>query len=262
GKLLLAGFIPGGLTALGYALAINLILRRRPELAPTSSAPAPWRARIGSLGTAAPPALLMVIVVLAIYTGVVTPTEIGAVGALLALAIGVAMGRIGWRGFVHALVAATRTSAMILVIVVCAAVFAIFLTMTGVTQDLLDAIQAAQINRWMVLVLVLLMLLVLGFFLDQLAILVLTLPLTFPILTGLGFDEIWMGVVFVKTAEIGLITPPMGMNVFVVGSVAEVPAHRVFRGVWPFVLVELVLLALLVAFPQLSLWLPELAAIK
>jgi TRAP-type C4-dicarboxylate transport system permease large subunit len=97
---------------------------------------------------------------------------------------------------------------------------------------------------------------VLGFFLDQLAILVLTLPLVFPLLSGLGFDPVWLGVLYVKTAEIGFITPPMGLNGFVVAGATGVPARVVFRGIWPFIAAEAVILSLLVAFPSITLWLP------
>lgn len=256
GALLMAGLLPGALTAFGYVVTINIMVRRNPQIAPAAGEPLPIRERIAGLKVVWPILLLMLAMLTAIYSGVVTPTEIGAVGALAALVLAVAMRRMSWREFLEALAAATRNSAMILAIIACAAVFGIFLTMTGVTQNLLMAIQQADIPPYAVLFLVLVLLLVLGFFLDQLAILVLTLPLTFPLLTGLGFDAVWLGVIFVKTSEIGLITPPMGLNAFVVASTTRVPVRLVFRGVWPFVMAELVILALLVAVPAISLWLP------
>ncbi|MEO3387920.1 TRAP transporter large permease [Mesorhizobium sp. CAU 1741] len=256
GALLMAGLLPGGLTAIGYAITIAVIVRRDPKAAPTVAEPVPMREKIAGLKPVWPILLLMALMLTAIYSGAITPTEVGAVGALAALVIAVAMGRMGWREFLQALASATRNSAMILAIIACSAVFGIFLTLTGVTQDLLMTIQAADIPPFMVLMCVLLLLLVLGFFLDQLAILVLTLPLTFPLLSGLGFEPVWLGILFVKAAEIGLITPPMGINVFVVASTTKVPVGKVFRGVWPFVLVELLILAILVAFPAISLWLP------
>lgn len=256
GALLMAGLLPGALTAVGYAVTIAIIVRRDPEAAPTTADPVPMRERLAGLLPVWPILLLMGSMIAAIYSGAITPTEVGAVGALAALIIAIAMRRMGWRDFFHALSAATRNSAMILAIIACSAVFGIFLTLTGITQNLLMAIQAADIPPYMVLFSVLLMLLILGFFLDQLAILVLTLPLTFPLLSGLGFDAVWLGILFVKAAEIGLITPPMGINVFVVASTTKVPVGKVFRGVWPFVFTELIVLALLIAFPVISLWLP------
>lgn len=256
GALLIAGLLPGALTALGYAVTIAVIVRRRPEVAPAAAAPAPMRERLIGLRTVWPVLLLMAGMIVAIYSGAITPTEVGAVGALAALVIALAMRRMGTADFFRALTAATRNSAMILSIIACSAVFGIFLTLTGVTQNLLTAIQAADVHPYLVLLAVLVLLFVLGFFLDQLAILVLTLPLVFPLLSGLGFDAVWLGILFVKAAEIGLITPPMGINVFVVASTTGVPVGKVFRGVWPFVFAELVVLALLVAFPAISLWLP------
>jgi len=258
GALLMAGILPGALTALGYVLAINLIVRRNPDAAPRAREPAPMRERLASLKTVWPILLLMAGMLTAIYSGMITPSEVGAVGALVALGLAVGMGRMGWRGFFGALHRATRNSAMILAIIFCASVFGIFLTMTGVTQNMLRYIQMSDIPPYAVLGLVILLLLVLGFFLDQLAVLVLTLPLTFPLLTGLGFNPVWLGVVFVKTSEIGLVSPPMGLNCFVVSSTTGVPVGTVFRGVWPFVLIDLLVLALIIAIPAIALWIPGL----
>ncbi|WP_163849096.1 TRAP transporter large permease [Pseudooceanicola aestuarii] len=259
GKLLVAGFVPGALTAVGYALSINLQIRRRPEIAPQSATRASRADRLESIRAVWPVLGLMLIIIISIYSGVITPTEIGAVGALLALLLAVVMGRTGPRGILTALANATRNSAMILSIIACAAVFGAFITLTGVTQALLMLIEASGANRYLVLGAVLLLLFVLGFFLDQIAILVLTMPLVFPLLFGLGFDPVWLGIIFVKTAEIGLITPPMGLNVFIVSSTTRVPARDIFKGIWPFVLTEFLILGILIAVPGLSLWLPAMA---
>jgi TRAP-type C4-dicarboxylate transport system permease large subunit len=149
-----------------------------------------------------------------------------------------------------------RSSAMILTIVGFSAVIGVFMALNGTTNLLLNLIADSGLPNWAVLGLVLLLLLVLGFFLDQLAILILTLPVVFPLMTQLGYDPVWLGVIFVKTAEIGLITPPMGMNVFVVAGVTRMPVNEVFKGIWPFVVTELIVLALLVMLPPLALWFP------
>jgi len=133
----------------------------------------------------------------------------------------------------------------------------VFMALNGTSQVMLNSVSQSGMPPWAVVGVVLLILMVLGFFLDQLAILILTLPVVFPLLTGLGYDPIWLGIIFVKTAEIGLISPPMGMNVFVVAGVTKTPVTQVFRGIWPFVLTELIILVILVALPQLSLWLPN-----
>lgn len=259
GKLLVAGFVPGALTAIGYAVSINIQIRRRPEIAPQSPKRAPRAERIESIKAVWPVLSLMLVVIVAIYSGIVTPTEIGAVGAMLALVLSVFMGRVGIRDILTALANATRNSAMILSIIACAAVFGAFITLTGVTQELLLAIEKSSVDRYVVLLAVLLLLLILGFFLDQIAILVLTMPLVYPLLSGLGFDAVWLGIIFVKTAEIGLITPPMGLNAFIVSSTTAVPVRVIFRGIWPFVATELVILILLILVPGFSLWLPEIA---
>jgi tripartite ATP-independent transporter DctM subunit len=258
GRLLLAGFLPGALTALGYALTIWILVRRNPHYAPQSAAPATRAERLQSIRTALPVIMLLGGMVIALYSGIITATEVGAVGALAALVIGVLMGRIGLAGFWQAATRAARSSAMILTIVGFSAVIGVFMALNGTTNMLLQAIAQSGLPSWAVLGLVLVLLLALGFFLDQLAILILTLPVVFPLMTQLGYDPVWLGVIFVKTAEIGLITPPMGMNVFVVAGVTRMPVAEVFKGIWPFVLVELLLLMLLVVAPQLSLWLPTL----
>jgi tripartite ATP-independent transporter DctM subunit len=256
-KMLIAGVIPGVLTALGYGIAIFVTVRRNPELAPSAGAPAPMIDRFRSLLGIWPILLLMISMLVGIYSGAVTPTEVGAVGALMALLIGLVMRRIKRGDFFHALKAGSRSSAMVLAIIAGSAVFSVFLTLTGVTQDLVAFIQSSGFPRYGVLLAVLMLLLILGFFLDQLAILVLVLPLAFPLMTSLNFDPIWFGVIFVKTAEIGFITPPMGLNAFVVSGATGVPTTQVFKGIWPFVLIEFVLLALLIAVPELATWLPN-----
>ncbi|WBU52433.1 TRAP transporter large permease [Paracoccus sp. SCSIO 75233] len=259
GKLLVAGFVPGAVTAAASAFAIYFQIRRRPEVAPRSEHRATQAERKESIRSVWPVLLLMLVIIVAIYSGVITPTEIAAVGALMALILTIVMGRAGFAGFSVALANATRNSAMILAIIGCSAVFGAFITLTGVTQSLLSAIQEAGVHRYVVLLAVLLLLLILGFFLDQIAILVLTMPLVFPLLSGLGFDPVWLGIIFVKTAEIGLITPPMGLNVFIVSGTTGVPPREIFRGIWPFVATEFGVLCLLVTVPGLSLWLPALA---
>jgi tripartite ATP-independent transporter DctM subunit len=259
GKLLLAGFVPGVLTAFGYALTIWFLVRRHPEYAPKTTPRASAHDRWTSLGAAWPVIALLLGMIFALYSGIITPTEVGAVGALAALLLGLFLGRFGASEIWAAATRATRTSAMILTIVGFSAVFGVFLALNGTTGLLLAAVAESGLSAGAVLGLVLLLLLLLGFVLDQLAILVLTLPVIFPLLTQLGYDPIWLGVIIVKTAEIGLVTPPMGMNVFVVAGVTRLPATEVFRGIWPFVVAELFLLALLVFLPQLALWLPSLA---
>jgi TRAP-type C4-dicarboxylate transport system permease large subunit len=132
--------------------------------------------------------------------------------------------------------------------------------LTGSTQDLIAAIHTSGMSRWWIFLAFILMYLILGFFLDQLAILILTLPLVFPIMMSLEFNPVWLGIVFVKTAEIGLVSPPLGLNVFIVGSVTNVPVGTVFRGIMPFLIADFIVLALIIIFPNLALYIPGISS--
>jgi tripartite ATP-independent transporter DctM subunit len=202
----------------------------------------------------------MIVMIGSIYTGVITPTEAGAVGSLAALLLAVIKRRMTWSDFKTALTNATRNSTMIFIIIIGAMVFSVFLTLTGSTQDLIAAIHTSGMSRWWIFLAFILMYLILGFFLDQLAILILTLPLVFPIMMSLEFNPVWLGIVFVKTAEIGLVSPPLGLNVFIVGSVTNVPVGTVFRGIMPFLIADFSVLALILIFPNLALYIPEISS--
>ncbi len=258
-RLLVGGIIPGLITAVGYLVTLNVICRRvHPQpLHDSGDTGGAETDASSSLWTAIPVVTLMLGVMVVLYTGAVTVTEAGAAGAALSLLLCVVYRRISFQEFIAALVRATRSSAMILSIIIFSSVLATFLILSGVTQDLLAFIAAQGMNRWMVLALILLIILVLGFFLDQLAILLITLPFTFPLLTGVGFDPVWLGILFAKTAEIGMVSPPFGLNVFVVSGVTKVPSTTIFRGVWPFIISDLVVLLALLAVPALTIWLPN-----
>lgn len=256
GKLFMAGLIPGVLTALGYVFTIALLVWRKPELAPggddAGSEEDPQQS-----GQVWPMAVLVLVVLGCLYTGVATPTEIGAIGALVALVLSVAMKRMTRTGFMAAVGNAIKTSAMIVTIIFGATLFGFFVSYTQVTNQLLDWIAREELQPFTVLMLVVLIYLVLGMIMDQFAIIVLTAPVAYQLLTGLGYDGLWFGVIVVKAAEIGLVSPPMGLNVFIASSTSGVDTRTAFRGAFPFVCTELVILALLIAFPAISLWLPN-----
>ena len=257
GKLLVAGLVPGLLTALGYIIAILLIGWRRPEAMPAQPH-FDAGAAVRALRPVWPVLLLMVLVVGGLYGGIATPTEIGAVGAAGALAITVLMRRLGVHAFADAVADTLSTTVMIVTIVIGAMMFGYFLTLTQATQSLFAAIQDAGLAPWMVIAVLVLIYLVLGMFMDQIAILVLTVPVTYALISQLGYDGIWYGIVITKTVEIGLVTPPLGLNVFVTSGITGVSVADCFRGVAPFLLVEFVVLGLLLAFPEISLFLPNL----
>lgn len=258
GRLFIAGIAPGLLTAAGYIVTIWICIRLKPALAPAAVSRAAAIAEAEDRGRVWPVMLLIVTVLGALYSGVATPTEVGALGALGALAITVAMGRMDRRAFGEAVGHTLRTTTMIVTIIFGAVLFGYFMAFTQVTAGILDWIARSGLPPHMVLALILGFYILLGMFMDQFAIIVLTVPITHAIATGLGFDGIWFGVLIVKTAEIGLITPPVGLNVFIASASTGVPTREGFRGVGPFVVTEIILLAVLVAFPEISLFLPNL----
>ncbi|MFC7296527.1 TRAP transporter large permease [Marinobacter aromaticivorans] len=256
GRLLVAGIVPGLLTAAGYAAVIVGWALVFPKSAPRG-VPFNFRSALRGSVEMWPILLLIVVVMSALYSGMATATEVGAVGALGAAAIIFVMRRMNREGTSAAIANTVRTTAMIISIILAAHVFGYYLTWTQVTQDLVQAVADSGLSPWLVLLLVLAVYLVLGMFLDQLAILVLTLPVSFPLMTSLGFDGIWFGIIVTKTVEIGLVTPPLGLNVLITSSVTTVPLKKAFAGVAPFIAIELLLLGILIAFPQLSLMLVE-----
>lgn len=257
GKLFLAGVIPGILTAIGYIVTVYITILLRPNLVP----PVPKNIKdievAGPKGRVWPIGILIVAVLGSLYTGVATPTEVGALGAVAAFIICVGMRRISWSGMKTATGNTLKNTAMIVTIIFSALIFGHFITLTQVIPGLLDWISVGGYSPLTVLMFVVLFYILLGMFMDQFAILLLTVPITYQLLTSLGFDGIWIGILIVKTAEIGLITPPMGLNVFIASGATGVNTKVAFARSLPFVLTEIVLIALFVAFPQLVLWLPN-----
>ncbi|WP_126424931.1 TRAP transporter large permease [Brevibacillus marinus] len=256
GPLLIAGIIPGLLTAVGYFLSIVYWAKKRPEEAPRV-APFPLEERVRSIRGVWPMFLLIVFMVAAIYSGAVTPTEAGAVGAFAAMLLGFLLVGLNLSGMKQALSRTAETTCMIFVIIIGAMIFGYFVTATQITQSILSFIAELPVSPYVIMGIIVLIYLVLGTFMDQLAILFLTVPITFPISQALGFDPIWFGIIVTKTAEIGLVTPPLGMNVFIAANAAKVPIMEGFKGVSRLLVVELVILVILFFIPELSTWLPQ-----
>lgn len=257
GDLLIAGIIPGLLTALGYIVTIYIWAKRRPEVAPRIPVRPSLTERLQSLKGIWPMMLLVILVIGSIYAGIVTPTEAGAVGSFLAFLIALSMRTLTVQKVFQALAHTVRSTAMILSIVIGAMIFGYFLTITQFTQNVILYVQTLEISRWVIFAFVVILYLILGFFLDQIAILILTLPITFPLVTSLGFDPVWFGIIVTKTVELGLVTPPVGMNVFVAAGAVGVKTTEAFRGVFWFVITELIILLILILLPGLSTWLPS-----
>jgi len=255
GAMFVAGVVPGLLVAGTIVATILWLVWRDPSIAP----PGPrhsLRERIAALKVAGPMILLFLGVTGVIYTGVATPTEASALGALGAFLLAFAAGRLTFANVVDAAYKAGRTTCMILLIIMAAHVLAYFLVLTNVTEDLIAWVNSLGLPRWGILLVVYALFLVLGCFLDLAAILVLTIPIVLPLVVSLGYDPIWFGIMVIVIGEVGLVTPPVGLNVFVVARATGQPVAEVFHGVTPHVIAHLFAIALLTVFPELVLWLP------
>jgi tripartite ATP-independent transporter DctM subunit len=258
GKLFVAGIVPGLMTAFAYMATIAVWTRLRPGIAPMAER-ASWAERWRSVVPIWSAALLVVFVATAIYSGAISASEAGAIGALGALVVSATQGGLTRAGFAGALAATVRSTTMIFAILIGASIFGVFLAMTQAPQTLAGAVGALEVAPWQVLVVLILIYVILGCFIDQLAIIILTLPLTFPLVMNLGYDPIWFGIIITKTIEIGMVTPPMGLNIFVTtGSVPGARMQDCFVGIAPFLVAEVIVIALLISIPDLALYLPSL----
>jgi C4-dicarboxylate transporter DctM subunit len=257
GMLFVAGIIPGVLTAVLFCLVIAGWRWVSPSIAPAGPS-ASWRARFSSLSRVIPAVFLLVVVLGALYAGAVTATEAGALGALGALVVSVIFGGLRWEQAALAVSRTVKTTAMIFIIVIGATIFSQFLALSRVTAKLADVLAVASVPSIVILIAVILIYLVLGAFMDTIGMLVLTLPVFFPLLTALGYDAVWLGIIVIKVAEIGLVTPPVGMNIFVAAGSASGDIRDAFAGASRFILVEFIVLILIVAFPSLVTYLPYL----
>jgi tripartite ATP-independent transporter DctM subunit len=257
GRLFLAGVLPGLLLTLLFILTIYVLTLLRPGLGPPGPA-SPWRARAGASFGALPILSIVLITIGGIYLGIFSPVEAAAVGAGLAILGGVLERSLSFSGFLDALKDSVATTATVMLILIAAHVIGPFLALSHIPTVVGEALTALDVGRYGVLALILACYLVLGCFLEGFAMLVLTMPIFFPVITSLGFDPIWFGVVVVLTLEIGLITPPVGVNVFIVKSVApDVPLGEIFAGVAPFLVAMVLTVVILTLFPQIALFLPE-----
>ncbi|MAQ20746.1 MAG: C4-dicarboxylate ABC transporter permease [Gammaproteobacteria bacterium] len=255
GALFIAGIIPGVITALMFSSIILIRCLLNPALGPKGP-PASWRERMTAVGRLGPVTGLFFLIIGGIYAGIFTPTEAAGVGCAGVLVAALLQRKLSLKAMRDALKGTTLISAMIFAIIVGGYMMARFLAVTGLTNALVDIIIAAEFGRVGFLILLILLYFVLGAMLDVFGMLVLTIPFILPVVNELGIDPVWFGVFVVIMAELALITPPIGANVFVMRRVApDVPMEEIFRGVFPFVIGELVVLTLLIMFPDLALWL-------
>jgi len=257
GKLFVAGIIPGIIAVLMYMGTITIIGYARPGYLPAGPR-ASWQEKLEGLRNVWATLLLFAFVIGGIYGGLFTATEAGGMGAAGAFLIGIARRRLSGPDILRSLLEATRTTAAVFTVLIGAILFGYFLTITQTPQKVTEFLTGLGIGRYGVLALIMIMYLVLGCLMDALAMIILTVPIIFPVVVALGFDPIWFGVIIVMTVELGLIHPPVGMNIFVIKSVVDdVKISTIFYGVLPFIITDIVRLILLIAFPILALWLPS-----
>jgi tripartite ATP-independent transporter DctM subunit len=257
GQLFMAGILPGLVLTLLFIGAIVLLTTLDPDAGP-NGAPVPLSERLERLVGAFPLLAVIVISIGGIYAGIFTPVEAAGVGALLILVLALAGRKLRFGALREAFLQTVKTSTTLYVIIIGAAIFSPFLAFTQIPQSLADMLTNLGLGPLGTLVAILLAYLVLGMFMDALSMLVVTIPIVYPIVIAAGYDPIWFGVIAVIVIEMGMITPPVGINVFVVKGIApSVPMGTIFRGVLPFWFAMLVALALLIAFPQLALLIPQ-----
>ncbi|MCZ7564916.1 MAG: TRAP transporter large permease [Burkholderiales bacterium] len=257
GKLFLAGVVPGVLLTLLFVLTVMVVTRFRPRFGPPGER-MPMRHRIAALKRGSAMVFVVVATIGGIYVGVFTVTEAAAVGAGLTMAHAIWRRRLTRAALADALLQTVRTTSMVFLILIGAHIFSPFLALSRIPNDLAELLVGLALPDAAVLAVILLAYVILGMFLEGFAMLVLTIPIVFPIITALGYDPVWFGILMVVVLEMGLISPPVGINVFVVKGVAEdVPMGRIFAGIVPFWLAMLVCVIVLAAFPQIALLLPD-----
>jgi len=258
GKLFIAGILPGLLAVSMYMLTIAAIGVARPGFLPAGPR-SDWKERLASLRDVWAALALFIFVIGGLYGGLFTPTEAGGVGASGAFLISIARRRLTPAGALKSLLQATRTAAAVFTVLIGALLFGYFLTVTETPQKVTEFVTGLGLGRYGVLALIMLMYLALGCLMDAMAMIILTVPIVFPVVTAIGFDPIWFGIIIVMTVELGLIHPPVGMNVFVIKTaVKDVSFTTIFKGVLPFIATDILRLVILISFPAIALYLPSL----
>jgi C4-dicarboxylate transporter DctM subunit len=257
GKLFMAGIFPGILLSILFILTIYTWVSMNPALAPRIEKQG-FKVKIRSLTGLIDVIILFVLVMGGLFIGVFTPTEAGAVGAFGGLIISLVRRQLSWQGFITALYLSTRTTCMVFMIVAGATVFGHFLAVTNIPTALSAWVVELRIPTWGVMAVIVFFFFIGGCFMDALGMIMLTIPIFYPVAITLGYDPIWFGVVIVLITELGAITPPVGINVYVVNGIAEnVPLEVIFKGAVPFVLALFSYCIIMIFFPQIALFLPS-----
>jgi C4-dicarboxylate transporter DctM subunit len=255
GRLFIAGIIPGILLAIMLSLPVILICTLKPEFGPPTGSVS-WRERFSSLKRIWPVVFVMLCILGSIYLGIATPTEAAGFGCVIVIIIAVVFFGLRWDGMRSSMIEAVVVNSMIMLILVGGSYFTYMIGSANIAKYLYNVVEVFGLAPWQVILSINFILLVLGCLIDPLTITLLTVPIFVPLILQVGFDPLWFGVVFVINTQIGLITPPMGIDLFAIKTIFDIPTGEILRGVTPFLIVELIFLAIIIAFPDISLWLP------
>jgi tripartite ATP-independent transporter DctM subunit len=257
GKLLLAGILPGLLLTAIFMITVAIWMRYKPHYGPPGPR-AGWSERGRSLVSAGPMLIIVLISIGGIYVGAFSPSQAAAVGAALAFAYALWRGSLRKGNLSKVLIETVNTTALVFLILIGALVFGPFLAVSGLPEKIAQALAGLDVPRVVILIIILAVYILLGTFLEGFSMLVLTLPIVFPIIKALGYDPIWFGVIMVIVLEMGLIDPPVGINVFIVkGLVPDVPMSEIFAGIVPFWLAMMACIAILIVFPEIAMFIPD-----
>jgi tripartite ATP-independent transporter DctM subunit len=257
GKLFLAGFIPGIMETVFYIFTIGYLTFFKPHHGPRGPKTT-IREKLRALKRVWEVVLLFIVVIGGIYRGVFTPTEAAGIGAFGTFLFALIRRKLDWENFKSSLASTSKTTGMLFMIILGAMILGYFFSVTQLPTNLAGAISELPVNRYVILAFILVITLALGCIMDSMAIVLLTIPVFYPLIMRLGFDPIWFGILVVRVTEMGLITPPVGLNVFIIKGISNVPIGTIFKGVFPHLVADALQVIFLVAFPQIVLWLPQM----
>ena len=260
GKMLIGGFIPGALSAALYMAMIYTRVRFNPKLAPTRVEAVPWREKVSALSKLAPIVILVIVMLGGIYFGICSPYEAGGLGALTIFVIGLVLKNFTIANLKKSLMNTARLTSSLFFLLVIAMLFGKFMTVSGMQKILNDFVLGLEVSPVFIIIACLCVYFVLGTFMDAISQMAITLPIFYPLLTNLGVDGIWFGILFIKMCEIAQITPPIGISVYVTQGILSdvISLPGLFKAIFPFLIVDILTVAVLFAFPQIVLWLPSL----
>lgn len=260
GQLFVAGVLPGIFLSILFAATVAILCWRRPDIGPPGD-PTTWKEKFKALGGIIEALLLFLLAIGGLFGGWFSPTQAGAIGAAGALIIGLTRGKLTWKAFVEAGREALRTSCMVIFIITGAVLFGHFMAISRIPFVLADWLGGLPIPPMAIMCVIIVIYFIGGFFMDAMGLIVVTVPIFYPLVLELGFDPIWFGVIIVLVGEMGVITPPVGVNVFVIKGIApDIPLNQIFRGILPFLAALIIFTILLMIFPAIATFLPSLVA--